>query len=219
MTNRARARELAGEYIQKGDPLGWFEALYREAKRVETVVPWGDRTPNPHLIDFAKAHPLEGAGQSALVIGSGLGDDAEQFGAWGFKTTAFDISQTAIEACRKRFPKSSVEYVAANLLAPPAGWWRLFDFVFEAYTFQVLPPDLRVAAMEKTAEFLSPGGTLLVVARGREETEPEGRMPWPLARAELAAFERLGLVEESFQDYLDSEEPPVRRFRALYRRS
>ncbi len=218
MPGRSRARELAAEYIDKGDPLGWFEALYREAEGGETVVPWVDRAANPHLIDFGKAHPLEGSGKSALVVGSGLGDDAEQFAAWGFKTTAFDISQTAVEACRKRFPNSTVEYVAADLLKPPSAWSRQFDFVFEAYTFQVLPPELRRVAMLKTAEFLRPGGMLLVVARGREKTEPEGKMPWPLTRAEIAAFAGIGLAEQSFVDYLDSEEPPVRRFRAAYRR-
>lgn len=218
MTNRMRARELAAEFIQKGDPLGWFEALYREAEGGETVVPWVDRTPNLHLVAFAKAHPLEGAGKRALVIGSGLGDDAEQFATWGFETTAFDISRTAIEACQKRFPTSSAEYVAADLLAPPATWSRHFDFVFEAYTFQVLPPELRRVAIKKTAEFLRPGGMLMVVARGREEADPEGKMPWPLTRAELTAFTQLGLAEESFEDYLDSEEPPVRRFRGLYLR-
>ena len=218
MPDRSRARELAAEYIEKGDPLGWFEALYSEAERGEGVVPWVDRTPNPHLLDFWRLHPQDGAGKSALVIGSGLGDDAEQIASWGFTTTAFDISQSAVDACRKRFPKSLVAYVAADLLEPPAAWARQFDFVFEAYTFQVLPPKLRQIAMEKTAAFLRPAGTLLIVARGRQETEPEGKMPWPLTRRELATFQHLGLVEASFEDYLDSEDPPVRRFRALYRR-
>ena len=218
MPDRSRARELAAEYIEKGDPLGWFEALYCEADRGESVVPWVDRAPNPHLLDFWRSHPDDGAGKSALVIGSGLGDDAEQIASWGFKTTGFDISQTAVDACRKRFPNSAVEYVAADLLKPPATWARQFDFVFEAYTFQVLPPKLRRIAMEKTAAFLRPAGALLVVARGREETDPEGKMPWPLTRGELAAFQGLGLVEESFEDYFDSEDPPVRRFRVLYRR-
>jgi hypothetical protein len=216
MPDRSRARELAAEYIEKGDPLGWFEALYREAERGQGVVPWVDRTPNPHLLDFWRSHSRDGAGKSALVIGSGSGDDAEQIASWGFKTTAFDISQTAIDACRKRFPNSAVEYAAADLLEPPAAWVRQFDFVFEAYTFQVLLPKLRRIAMEKTAAFLRSGGALLVVARGREETDPEGKMPWPLTQGELTAFQGLGLVEESFEDYLDSEDPPVRRFRALY---
>jgi SAM-dependent methyltransferase len=218
MPDRTRARELAAEYTEKGDPLGWFEALYREAEGGESVVPWVDCRANSHLIEFWNAHPQDGEGKSALVIGSGLGDDAEQLDVWGFKTSAFDISPTAIEACRKRFPKSRVEYLAADLLEPPPTWSRRFDFVFEAYTFQVLPPNLRRVAMEKTAEFLRPGGTLLLIARGREETEPEGKMPWPLTRTELAVLGGMGLSEESFEDYLDSEDPPVRRFRAAYRR-
>ena len=39
---------------------------------------------------FWGAHPLETTGKSALVIASGLGDDAEQLAEWGYKTTAFD---------------------------------------------------------------------------------------------------------------------------------
>jgi hypothetical protein len=61
---------------------------------------------------------------------------------------------------------------------------------------------------------------LLVIARGREPSEPEGQMPWPLTRAELSAFTAAGLEQISFEDLLDSEdpaEPAVRRFRALYR--
>jgi hypothetical protein len=43
-------------------------------------------------------------------------------------------------------------------------------------------------------------------------------MPWPLTRQELAAFEEAGLTLEEFDDYLDDEDPPVRQFRASYRR-
>jgi hypothetical protein len=43
-------------------------------------------------------------------------------------------------------------------------------------------------------------------------------MPWPLTRDELAAARSLGLCEVLFEDYMDNEDPPVRRFRACYRR-
>jgi hypothetical protein len=43
-------------------------------------------------------------------------------------------------------------------------------------------------------------------------------MPWPLTKEELTDFLRLGLREVSFEDYLDDEVPPVRRFRVEYRR-
>jgi hypothetical protein len=66
--------------------------------------------------------------------------------------------------------------------------------------------------------FVAAGGELLVIARGREPSDPPGTMPWPLVRDELAAFGRAGLEETRFEDFLDAESPPVRRFRVHYRR-
>jgi SAM-dependent methyltransferase len=208
--NRTRARELAAQSLRAGDPTGWFEPLYKEHAEGSKVVPWADLGVNPNLLEFA------GAGKTALTVGCGFGDDAEQLAAWGFETTAFDISPSAIEACRRRFPESAVEYTAADLLAPPAEWTGRFDFVLEVYTLQVLPAGLRPQAIRGLAGFLKKGGKILLIARGREENDPEGSMPWPLTRRELDEFAAAGLREESFEDYLDSESPPVRRFRAVY---
>jgi SAM-dependent methyltransferase len=208
--NRVRARELAAASRVSGDPTAWFELLYQEQEQGNRVVPWADLGVNPNLI------PMEGAGKTALTVGCGLGDDAEQLAAWGFETTAFDISPSAIRACRRRFPHSEVTYVAADLLAPPEEWAGRFDLVLEIYTLQVLPAELRPLAMRSMAGFLKKGGKILLIARGREENEPEGLMPWPLTRRELGEFAASGLREESFEDYFDKESPPVRRFRAIY---
>src|SRR6266705_1824664 len=106
MKDRKRARELAAEFSRKGDPTGWFEVLYREAEEGKSTVPWADYHPTPHLIGFWMQYPQQAAGKSALVAGCGLGDDAEQLARWGFRTTAFDISATAIGHARKlpQFP-------------------------------------------------------------------------------------------------------------------
>jgi SAM-dependent methyltransferase len=221
MLDRRRARELASEFIRKGDPTGWFEALYVEGEAGKSIVPWANLCPNPRMVEFWDAHPQKTAGKTALTIGCGFGDDAEQLAAWGFRTTAFDIAETAIRNCQKRFPNSPVKYVAANLLEPPSDWRHSFDFVFEANTLQALPATLRPLAIKSIAEFLNPGGLLLVIARGRQPSEPEGELPWPLTRAELSAFTTLGLTELSFEELLSPEEPdepPVHRFRALYTR-
>jgi len=220
MPDRARARELASEFNRKGDPTGWFEQLYQEGEAGKSAVPWASLRPNPRLLHFWSAHPLETGGKTALTIGSGMGDDAEQLAAWGFRTTAFDISETAIRSSRKRFPATTVEYLAANLLEPPSAWLRSFHFVFEANTLQVLPAALRPRAIKNIVGFLCPGGHLLVIARGRKPSEPEGQMPWPLTRAELSAFTDAGLEELSFEDFLDFEDsadPAARRFQVLYK--
>jgi SAM-dependent methyltransferase len=141
-----------------------------------------------------------------------------QLAEWGFRTTGFDISETAIRTAKKRFPESKVEFCAADLFQPPAEWERKFDFVFEANTVQALRGSLRAAAIERIASFVKPGGSLLVIARGREPQEPEGQLPWPLTRDELAGFIHAGLKELSFDDYFDNEEPPSRRYRVLYTR-
>ena len=114
---------------------------------------------------------------TALKVGCGLGDDAEELSRREFLTTAFDISSTAISWCQHRFPGSSVDYVATDLLRPPDDWAGRFDFVVESYTLQVLTPALRRNAVRQVAGFVAPGGTLLVIARGREPSDPEGTMP------------------------------------------
>jgi SAM-dependent methyltransferase len=211
------AREIAREHLAAGDPFGWFEVLYSSAGRNASIIPWADLSPNPNVVAWVDAHEPNGSGRSALSIGCGLGDDAEELAVRGFATTAFDISESAIAWCRSRFASSPVTYVVADLLQPPAQWDGKFDLVLESYTLQVLPPNLRGEAIRRVAAFVAPRGTLLVVARGREPSDPEGEMPWPLTRDEVRAFQDCGLRELSFEDYMDGEDPPVRRFRGAYR--
>lgn len=213
---RERARQLARRHLAAGDATGWFEAFYAEARGVADRVPWANLTPNPFLAEWLDAHAAPGR---ALVVGCGLGDDAEHLAERGFGVTAFDISETAVGWCRSRFACSAVEYTQADLLDPPSAWRAAFDFVFEANTLQVLPEDLRPRAMECLARCVRPRGQLLVIARGREESEPAGELPWPLTRTELSPFSlQHGLAQESFELLMDaSEAPPVRRFRVAYR--
>ena len=163
--------------------------------------------------------PSPGGGQRALVVGCGLGDDAEELARRGFAVTAFDISRTAIEWCRRRFKGTRVAYVAADLLAPPEAWSRAFDFVLESYTIQAMGPELRERAIRQVAEFVAPRGVLLVVCRARDDDAPLAELPYPLSRRELDLLRHLGLRELSFEEFMDEDEdPPVRRFRAAYRR-
>ena len=215
---RQKARELARNHIDAGDVLGWFEAVYAEADGDPSNVPWADLSANPNLVSRLDAGRIRGEGLRALKVGCGLGHDAEELARRGFMTTAFDISKTALSWRRRRHPGSLVDYRAADLFDVPDGWRSGFDLIVESYTLQVLTPSLRPEAIRRIAEFTAPGGTLLVIARGRNQTDPPGQMPWPLVRVELTAFEDAGLKKLSFEDYFDSEEPPVRRFRAAYLR-
>lgn len=215
---RERARALAREAAASGDAIGWFEKFYAEARGDAEKVPWIDAGPHPLLAEWLARGGVRGEGKRALVVGCGVGDDAEGLARAGFAVTGFDLSPTAIAWARKRFPGSAVAYEVADLFAAPARWLGAFDLVFECYTVQALPLELRARAFPLVAGFVAPQGTLLVVARGRDDGEPLAELPWPLSRAELAAFEAHGLALRGFDDVLDAETPPVRRFRAEYRR-
>jgi len=216
---RAVTRKLVRKALATGDLYGWNDALYRKAARQADAIPWAECVPNPNLQAWLAGRDLAGYRKDALVVGNGLGDDAELLGARGFQVTAFDVSPTAVEWCRERFPGSPVQYRVADLFAPPAEWARGFGFVLESYTLQTFPAALRQKAMRAIAALVAPGGALLVIARGRNTEEPEGEFPWPLTRGVLDAFEGAGLLEVSFEDFLDAENPPVRRFRVEYRKA
>lgn len=215
---RGHVRDLAREHLERGDQRGWFERLYAGAGDDWSGIPWADLEPNPFLLSWL-AEPESSTGGRAIVVGCGLGDDAEALVAAGFEVTAFDLAPAAIAACRRRFPGSVVDYQAADLLDLPAAWEGAFDFVFEAYTLQSVPPEERRRMLAPLAGLAAPGGRLLLVCRGHYEgTEAADGPPWPLAHEDLVPLLDDGLVEERFEDLADPAEP-VRRFRMVFRKA
>ena len=96
----ADASRFAGEAMAHGEPTGWFEPLYAAASGGQAVVPWD--FPVPHALLPEWERDVDGSGRSALVVGCGYGRDAEFLASLGFRTTAFDISETAIREARER---------------------------------------------------------------------------------------------------------------------
>ncbi|GAA0950022.1 class I SAM-dependent methyltransferase [Virgisporangium aurantiacum] len=178
-----RARGLAAESLASDDPTGWFERLYGDG---DLTVPWHQDGPDPHLKGWAEAKKLDGVGQTALVVGAGLGDDAEFVAGLGFATTAFDVAPSAVERARQRFPASTVRYEVADLLNLPAGW--RFDLVVENFTVQSLPVGLRKEAIAAVARAVAPGGTLIVHATYRDPAVERPGPPWPLTREDVDGF-------------------------------
>lgn len=184
------SRRLAAESLASDDPTGWFERLYADAASGVTEVPWNRGGPHPLLLDWVAPR---GSGR-ALVVGCGLGDDAELVASLGYDTVAFDVSATGVRAAKERFPQSGVSYLVADLLALPSEWTRAFDLVVESLTVQALPLDYRRPAIDAVARTVAPGGTLLVIAAARaDDAAPQGGPPWPLSRTELDSFAQDGL--------------------------
>jgi SAM-dependent methyltransferase len=200
------------------DPTSWFDALYREAAVGRARVPWDRREPAALLTQWVDSQQLDGTGRTAIVVGCGLGRDAELIARLGFATTAFDVSPTAIETARERHPDTTVDYQVADLRRLPEAWHRGFDLVVESLTVQSLPIDLRDVAIRAITELVAPGGTLFVLAVRREEGAEVDGPPWPLSRSEIDAFAATGLASISVEEIPDADDPSVQRWRAELRR-
>jgi len=167
----------------------FFDRLYVAAGGGGDPVPW-DRggAPQQLLADWAAARSPAGAGQRAVVVGCGLGGDAEFLARLGFAVVGFDFSAPAIEAARMLNPTSAVDYEVADLLALPPGWVGGYDFVVESLTVQSLPRSIRPRVIAAVRSLAAPGGTVLVISSQQGVREESSIGPWPLSRADVDAF-------------------------------
>jgi SAM-dependent methyltransferase len=211
----ADVRRLSEKALRDDDPTAWFERLYADAAQGQAIVPWDRRAPHPLLVEWVEQQPASSRGRT-LVVGSGLGDDAAFLAVRGYRVIAFDISKSAIESARRRFPTSPVDFRVADLLNPPAEWRQRFDLVVETYTTQSLPVRLRPTVALHVGRFVAPGGTLLVLAAAGERDELVDGPPWPLSRADTESFAVEGLELARLEEIRDP--PGTRHWRALFAR-
>lgn len=212
-----RADELSTEALAAGDPTGWFDRLYAAGEAGEVTMPWDRDEPQVLLREWAEACALQGHGRRAVVVGCGLGADAEYLARRGFLTTGFDVAETAIRLAKHRHPGTTVDYQVADLLTLPGEWERAFDLVAEIFTLQALPDPPRGEATRAISRLVAPGGTLLAVAfRHTRAGSPDGYAddgpPFALTRAQMErlAGDRLRVVS--------AEELDGPRWRVEYRR-
>ena len=211
-----KVKKLATE-SQKANPTGWFDILYSEAEGDAAQIPWARLTTHPYLQEWLDISQPQGEGRTALVIGCGLGDDAEGLANLGFQVTAFDISTKAIAWCQERFPDSSVNYLVADLLALDSEWHRKFDLVIESRTIQALPVEMRSQVINCIAPLVASRGTLLVITRIRENDSIPDGPPWALSEKELTEFIELGLQEVRRDIFLsEAGENTIKQVRIEY---
>ncbi len=178
---------------------GFFRRVYDQAEADPARVPWADLAPKRELVEWLASH--SGNGRKALDVACGLGDNAEAMASAGYETTAFDISQKAIEWAGNRFPDTAVNYQVADLFGPPKGWKGGFDLVHECYTLQALSPQLFETTALAIASLVKPGGRLLVYTRTRADGEPASGPPFPLTDTQTEIFASMGLEMVSCKQF------------------
>jgi SAM-dependent methyltransferase len=210
----ATARVLPVSGAARGEPD--FEEIYARAGSELGSVPWASLAPHPALVAWLEQRP-EAVDQAGLVVGCGLGDDAEAVSNRGYRVSAFDIAPSAVARCRERFPASAVDYQVADLLALPGAWQASFDLVIEVRTLQSMPLEQRPCAVAAIAATVRRGGLLWVRCLARDAAEAVTTRPWPVSRRELLMFQDAGLCELDFHEQGSAVTEP-RSFTAVYRR-
>lgn len=181
----------------------WFERVYANANGQTDDISWADLRPNPFMLKWLAKTPLDAQGKTAVVVGCGLGDDAEELARRGFDVTAFDVSPTAVEWCKRRFPETKVNYTLGDLFNLPADWH--FDLVLEINTIQAIPLAARKQVINAIASLVGSGGMLLAIGRLADSADQQVKRPWPLTRSEIKRFAKAGLTETHFETFGDSE--------------
>jgi SAM-dependent methyltransferase len=193
-----------------------FEHLYASVGSDLEQVPWAGLAPHPRLLEWLDGSDEEPNGAPALVIGCGLGDDAEELARRGYAVTAFDFAPTAIGWCHQRFPSSPVDYRIADLFSLPEEWKESFALIVEINTIQSIPLTSRSEAIAAIARPLASEGRLFAYCLAREDSAPVDSRPWPVSRADLGAFVANGLRELELLDLIGLSGKPT--FRAIYTR-
>lgn len=211
-------KKMVKSYQDEDNPTGWFDNIYTDAQGDHNAVFWADLEPSPYLLDWLKNCDFKHTGRKAIVIGCGVGDDAEALSEAGYEVTAFDISPEAINLCRNRYLTTMVNYLVADLFDYPSQWTESFELVYECNTIQVLPGKYRTQARDAMVSLLAPQGDILVSCRSRLKGEQEDDIPLPLDKEEIDSFRQYGLKEMSFEAYDDTQEPSIPHFFASYQK-
>ena len=216
--NPVEYKKMVKTHQENNDPLGWFDSIYTDAEGDHNNVFWADLEASPYLLEWLSRCDHTATEKKAIVIGCGVGDDAEALSEEGYEVTAFDISPEAIKLCKNRYPNTKVKYCVENLFDYPKSWTGSFNLIYECNTIQVLPGKYRIQARDAMISLLAPKGHILVSCRSRNKGELEDAIPLPLDKNEIDGFIECGLSEKSFLAYDDNQEPPVPHFFACYQK-
>ena len=198
------------------DATSWFDNYYKEANKEMSTIAWAKGEVNPFLQEYLDT--FRGIPSKAIVIGSGLGDDAFALYVAGFDVTAIDISEEAIAWSKERFDGAEIDFRVADLFNLPEELLGEFDFVFEAFTIQSLPLALRDRVITAISSLMKPDAHLLAVCNAKLDHEQFEGPPWPLTFNELRLFTMKTCRELEFSIFENESSLSNLKVRALFQK-
>ncbi len=196
-----RVRAQLEHHLARGAPSGWFDAAYRLCRDEGVGLPWLHAAPHPYLLDWLAQPLTTPPGPRAVVVGCGLGDDAQAVAEAGYEVTAFDVAPTAVTWAAERAP-AVARWRTADLLALPEDLQGAFDLVVEVHTVPWLPGVVRDAAMAAVGGLARAGGVVVAItllAGQQADLTTDQGPPWPQAPSELATYRTAELVRVALE--------------------
>jgi SAM-dependent methyltransferase len=139
-----------------------WDSYYRQ--RAPGEIPWYFDDLDPDL-DMVLANRKLKSGKF-LDLGSGPGTQASQLAKRGFEAIGCDISQTAVDQAKTRFPE--VSFVRDDILKSNLPSFT-FDFVFDRGCFHVFSPEHVESYLFHVANVLKVGGLLFLKCFSQDE--------------------------------------------------
>ncbi len=210
---RERMLEIYSTSENSNDPLSWFEELYCSSQRDRRMIPWDWMEPHPFLVEWIEENKHTGR---ALVVGSGLGEDAAFLYDKGWKVTAFDVSESAVEWASQLHKGKEIDWLVGDLVQPEQRWKEAFDLVLEVHILQAIPKEIRNSAYRNLSPLLDRKGLLMCIGRLANGLEEQDAPPWPLSRDFIRQIGE-GLSEVEFHTAVVPDKEEI-RYRAVWKR-
>ena len=211
---REKMLEIYTTSENSNNPLSWFEELYCSSGRDRSLIPWDWMEPHPFLVEWIGENQHTGR---ALVVGSGLGEDAAFLYEKGWEVTAFDVSESAVEWASQLHKGKEIDWSVGDLVKPEESWKEAFDLVLEVHILQAIPENIRNAAYRNLSSLLERHGLLVCIGRLADGLEEEIEAPpWPLSREFIHQIGE-GLSEVEFHTAVIPDKEEI-RYRAVWKR-
>ena len=211
---REKMLEIYSASENSNDPLSWFEELYCSSRRDRRLIPWDWMEPHPFLVEWIQE--IQHTGR-ALVVGSGLGEDAAFLYEKGWKVTAFDVSESAVEWASQLHKGKEIDWLVGDLVQPEQSWKEAFDLVLEVHILQAIPEEIRNSAYRNLSPLLNKNGLLMCIGRLANGLEEQNDAPpWPLSRDFIHQIGE-GLSEVEFHTAVVPDKEEI-RYRAVWKR-
>lgn len=203
----------------------WCDQLYREAGGDLSKVTWAGKA-HPCLVSWlnSEAPGRVRPGSRAIAVGCALGDDVAELNRRGYDAIGIDLSPTAIDWARRRFPEMAHALSVCDVMSMPSRYRHRFELVVSCDTLQNVEPGRRGAVAAAIGSLCGPRGLVVIVTRGcggSPGVDTGDGPPWPLTSGELVGLMQAAGLNPAcaIDDFEDDAQPPVRRLRGIFERA